>query len=59
MGANPPQVLLNGSFADMDAQFQEFSAHPLSADLSARFAENFKKFEVPENIRAAEPKAQK
>src|SRR5260370_1097812 len=31
VGANRPHVFLNGSFADMDAQFQEFSANPLSA----------------------------
>ena len=30
-----------------------------AADLSARFAKNFEKFEVPENIRAAGPKARK
>jgi phosphoenolpyruvate carboxykinase (ATP) len=30
-----------------------------AADLAARFAKNFEKFDVPENVRAAGPKAQK
>jgi hypothetical protein len=32
LGANRPQILLNGALADMDAQFQEFSANPLCTE---------------------------
>jgi hypothetical protein len=32
LGANRPQILLNGSLADMHAQFQEFSANPLCTE---------------------------
>jgi hypothetical protein len=32
LGANRPQILLDGAFAHMDAQFQEFPANPLSTE---------------------------
>jgi phosphoenolpyruvate carboxykinase (ATP) len=48
-----PPEFLNARGAWKDKSAYDKSA----ADLSARFAKNFEKFEVPENIRAAGPKA--
>src|SRR5437588_5548500 len=47
-------------FLDARGAWQDKAAYDNSAaDLSTRFTENFEKFEVPENIRAAGPKKQK
>jgi hypothetical protein len=37
LGANMPHVLLDGALADMKAQFQQFSAHPLCTPESILF----------------------
>ncbi len=48
----PPELL------DARGAWQDKAAYDkTAADLSGRFAKNFEKFEVPENIRAAGPKA--
>ncbi|HEV3317277.1 MAG TPA: phosphoenolpyruvate carboxykinase (ATP) [Candidatus Angelobacter sp.] len=45
-------------FLDARGAWKDKAAYDKSAaDLSARFAKNFERFEVPENIRAAGPKA--
>ncbi len=45
-------------FLDARGAWKDKAAYDKSAaDLSARFAKNFEKFQVPENIRAAGPKA--
>ena len=50
-----PQEFLDACGAWKDKAAYDKAA----ADLAARFAKNFEKFQVPENIRAAGPKAQK
>ena len=50
-----PPEFLNARGAWQDKAAYDKSA----ADLSTRFAKNFEKFEVPENIRTAGPKARK
>jgi phosphoenolpyruvate carboxykinase (ATP) len=47
-------------FLDARGAWQDKAAYDkAAADLAARFAKNFEKFEVPDNIRNAGPKAQK
>ena len=46
------------AFLDARSAWKDKAAYDqAAADLSARFAKNFEKFQVPENIRAAGPKA--
>ncbi|HWZ42165.1 MAG TPA: phosphoenolpyruvate carboxykinase (ATP) [Candidatus Saccharimonadales bacterium] len=47
-------------FLDARGAWKDKTAYDhAAADLAARFAKNFEKFDVPENIRAAGPRAQK